>query len=155
MMGLHKNHARTNVADQYGTCADSQVIFADDLDHLYLLAYLRTADHEKAEQCFVAGLSDSVATNQVFLDWARSWARRAVIQNASTKSYPADSISGYDSEDSYLKDFEMHCVLALDDFDWFVLAKSVLERYSDQDTSALLGCTPKQVGEGRARTSAD
>src|ERR1700736_6445445 len=66
----------------YADSDDFQRIFDADMNSLYLLAFLLTADHEKAEQCFVSGLEDAVEGNPVFKEWARSWARRAIIQNA-------------------------------------------------------------------------
>src|SRR5260370_11679704 len=50
--------------------------------NLYWLSFILTADPGKAEQCFVSGLDDCSAGNQVFTEWARSWARRTVIKNA-------------------------------------------------------------------------
>ena len=69
-------------AAAYANSDDFRRIFDEDMNSLYLLAFLLTADREKAEQCFVAGLEDSVEGNPVFKEWARSWARRAIIQNA-------------------------------------------------------------------------
>src|SRR6266436_3362958 len=69
-------------AAAYANSDDFRRIFDDDMNSLYLLAFLLTADREKAEQCFVSGLEDAVEGNPVFKEWARSWARRAIIQNA-------------------------------------------------------------------------
>ena len=66
----------------YASNGDFQRIFHEDMNGLYLLAFLLTADREKAEQCFVSGLEDAVNGNRVFKEWARSWARRVIIQNA-------------------------------------------------------------------------
>src|SRR6201993_4190750 len=57
-------------------------IFVENMNSLYLLAFLLTADHGRAEQAFVSGLEDAVEGNPVFKEWARSWARRAIIRNA-------------------------------------------------------------------------
>lgn len=155
-----KSATVTHDADRYATSDDFQRIFTDDLDRLYLLSFLLTADHEKAEQCFVAGLSNSVEGTQVFREWARSWATRRVIQNAiravRPQSRPAHSrVTGaapfQNCDVSYLRDFEISRLLVLEDFDRFVFVISVLERYTDQDTSALLGCTLQQVREARVR----
>jgi len=64
-------------ATEYATCKDFQQIFKEDMAGLHLLAYLLTADPEKAEQCFVAGLEDSIHGNHVFRQWARAWSKRA------------------------------------------------------------------------------
>ena len=66
----------------YASSDDFCRIFNQEMDGFYLLSFLLTADREKAEQCFVSGLEDSMKGNPVFKEWARSWARRAVIQNA-------------------------------------------------------------------------
>ena len=58
----------------YATCADFCRIFAEDMKNLYLLSLVLTADPLKAEQCFVSGLDDCTISNQVFVEWARSWA---------------------------------------------------------------------------------
>ena len=42
-------------------------------------------------------------------------------------------------------------ILALDDFERFVFVISVLERYSDQDCSVLLGCSRQDVRKTRMR----
>src|SRR5271156_5570600 len=76
----------------YASCTDFRQVFDEDMNSLYQLAFLLTADHEKAEQCFVSGLDDVVKGNPVFKEWARSWARRAVILNAmrAINPRPAD-----------------------------------------------------------------
>jgi hypothetical protein len=52
------------------------------LGSLYLLSLLLTGSHEKAEACFVEGIGESTKENHVFKEWARSWARRTIIQSA-------------------------------------------------------------------------
>src|SRR6202041_3815734 len=66
----------------YASSADFCRIFDEDMNDLYLLSFLLTADREKAEQCFVSGLEDAVEGNPVFKEWARTWARRVIIVNA-------------------------------------------------------------------------
>src|SRR5258708_762714 len=66
----------------YASRADFCRIFEEDMSGLYLLSFLLTADRKKAEQCFVSGLEDAADGNLVFKEWARSWARRAILQNA-------------------------------------------------------------------------
>jgi hypothetical protein len=66
----------------YASSDDFCRIFNQEMDGFYLLSFLLTADREKAEQCFVSGLEDSMKGNPVFKEWACSWARRAVIRNA-------------------------------------------------------------------------
>src|ERR1043166_2019671 len=69
-------------ATEYASCKDFKQIFTEDMVGLPRLAFLLTADHAKAEQCFVAGLEDSIHGNPVFKQWARAWSKRAIIQSA-------------------------------------------------------------------------
>ena len=50
----------------YASRDDFRRVFDEDMNSLYLLSFLLTADHEKAEQCFVSGLEDAVEGNPVF-----------------------------------------------------------------------------------------
>src|SRR6476659_5385435 len=77
----NQQHARER-ATEYATCKDFQQIFTEDMVGLHRLAFLLTADEARAEQCFVAGLEDSIHGNPVFRQWARAWSKRAIIQNA-------------------------------------------------------------------------
>jgi len=146
----------------YASSADFRRVFDEDMSSLYLLSFLLTADHEKAEQCFVSGLDDAVKGNAVFREWARSWARRAIILNAVRviKPRPGDeSGSGpnsclLNSNNKALSDEkpkEIAPVLGLEPFERFVYVITVLERYSDQECSVVLGCKRRDISAVRIR----
>ncbi len=147
----------------YAGCDDFRQVFDEDINTLYQLAFLLTADHEKAEQCFVAGLDDAIKSNPVFKEWARSWARRMVSLNAVRviNPRPADgdhrgrSTSGpADTNGKALSDEqqpEIAAILGLRPFERFAYVITVLERYSDQECSVLLGCTRRDVLAARVR----
>jgi hypothetical protein len=80
-------------ANQYASREDFHRIFSEDTNRLYQLSLLLTRDSVKAEQCFVGGLEDCVTGNSVFREWARSWAKRAIIQNAIRELKPRPSVS--------------------------------------------------------------
>jgi len=148
-------------AAAYANSDDFRRIFDDDMNSLYLLAFLLTADREKAEQCFVSGLEDAVEGNPVFKEWARSWARRAIIQNAVRVINPrpeegngrsrSPSANGNGETLSAELPVEIAAVLGLEPFERFVYVMTVLERYSDQDCSVLLGCARQDVVAARLR----
>jgi hypothetical protein len=150
---------RTTTETPYATNADFCQIFSGEMNGLYLLAFLLTADREKAEQCFVSGLEDAVQGNPVFKEWARSWARRVIIQNAVRliKPQPAErngrsrsgSVNGNDQPAA--QQVEVAAVLALEPFERFVYVMTVLERYSDHECSLLLGCGRRDVIDARTR----
>jgi len=136
----------------YTTSADFCRIFAEDMESLYLLGFLLTADAEKAEQCFVSGIGDCVEGNAVFKEWARSWARRAIVQQAIQLAGPANS-SEITSNRRANAEIEPHmkAILELDTLERFVFVMSVLEGYSFQDCSILLSCSRQAVVNARAR----
>jgi DNA-directed RNA polymerase specialized sigma24 family protein len=148
--------------DGYATDEDFRRVFTEGTDELYQLSFLLTADHHKAEQCFLSGLEDSVKENHVFKEWARSWAKRAIIQNAlrQLKPYPlATSFSlalppnVVPQPSDQDRHFEVDAVVALGDFERFVFVMSVLEHYSEHECSLLLACSAREIREARARAT--
>jgi DNA-directed RNA polymerase specialized sigma24 family protein len=148
-------------AAAYTDSDDFRHIFDENMSSLYLLAFLLTADHGKAEQCFVSGLEDAVGGNPVFKEWAHSWARRVIIQNAVRliKPRPGDG-SGrlrsalVDSDHKTLpaeRHAELSAVLGLEPFERIVYVVTVLEHYSDHECSLLLGCPRRDVLPARTR----
>jgi DNA-directed RNA polymerase specialized sigma24 family protein len=143
----------------YASSDDFRRVFHEETDSLYRLAFLLTADREKAQQCFVSGLEDSVNGSAVFKDWAHLWARRTIIQNAVRAIRPRPmeehAPSSFDSGGTALaaEQAETAAVLQLEPFERFVFVMSVLERYSDLDCSLLLGCARREVIGARIRMS--
>lgn len=150
-----KNHIEKADASQYASIEDFCRLFTKNMDSLYRLAFLLTADRDKAEQCFTAGFEDSVQANWVFQSCAHSWAKRMIVQNAIEELEPqpgaarAARASIGNDVSRYFNDFELYPVLALEDFQRFVFVMSVLERYSDHECSLLLGCVDHDIGEAR------
>lgn len=147
-------------ANQYASREDFRRIFSEDTNGLYQLSLLLTRESVKAEQCFVGGLEDCVTGNSVFRDWARSWAKRAIIQNAIRELKPrlvhsnsrlSETIfPNIDQVSSARREhFEVDEVLRLKDFERFVFVMSVLEHYSEYDCALLLGCSVREIREGR------
>lgn len=127
-------------------------IFAEDMTSLYRLAYLLTGDAEKAESCFRLALNQCLHSVGVFQEWARPWARRAVVQAAIGMMKPARKhfehtaqmfsvTAGQASGSNQL----LEEVVALPAFERFVYVMTVLERFSDQDCKLLLGSTRREI----------
>jgi hypothetical protein len=87
-----RNQDRRNEPNPYATREDFIKVFHEDMNGLYQLSFLLTGDHEKAEKCFVAGIEDCVKENRVFREWARSWAKRIIIENAIRELKPGPSL---------------------------------------------------------------
>jgi len=148
---------RTTRPTPYASGGDFCRVFYSETDGLYLLSFLLTGDREKGERCFVSGLEDSVKGHPVFKEWARSWARRAIIQNAvrviNPRPVEESAPSRFNSSGKTLKvePPEIATVLELAPFERFVFVMSVLEHYSDHECSILLGCSRRDVTAARIR----
>ncbi len=145
----------------YATSTEFCRVFKENMDNMHLLSLLLTADLAKAEECFVSGLEDCVKGSYVFRNWARSWARRTIIQNAvrmvalrpsqSTGTAARSETVNCCLERTPEAHAAITSILGLEDFERFVFVMSVLEGYSDQDCSVLLGCSRQDVREARTR----
>jgi hypothetical protein len=147
---------------RYATSEDFRTLFTEGVSSLFLLSFLLTANPEKADRCFVAGLADCVDGIPVFKEWASSWARSIIVHNAIWMIAPhlgpgrsAASASHSTNEDNFPKtpsqDVSFASVLALEDFERFVFVLSGLEGYTNQNCAALLGARIQDIGEARIR----
>jgi len=137
---------------EYASCKDFKQIFTEDMVGLHRLAFLLTADHAKAEQCFVAGLEDSIHGNPVFRQWARAWSKRAIIQSAIKAIAPTPARHGAlpetaDAQWQNGNDVESVAavVAAWEPFERFVFVMAVLEGYGLRECAALLACPVQDV----------
>ena len=155
-----REQKRITRAGEYATTDDFRRIFDENMSSLYLLAFLLTADHRRAERCFVSGLEEAVGGNPVFKEWAHSWARRVIIQNAVRliKLRPGDGSgrlrsASVDSDTTLPAErhVEVSAVLGLEPFERIVYVMTVLEHYSDHECSLLLGCARRDVLPARTR----
>jgi DNA-directed RNA polymerase specialized sigma24 family protein len=145
---------RTKTVD-YAMRADFCQVFNDQVDSLYTLSLLLTADHGKAEQCFVSGLDDCLQPSPVFREWAQSWARRMVIKNAIRMISPQRSqtrVATANREPLLEANTAVAAITSLPPFDRFVYVLAVLEKYSDRQCAMLLDCTPRQVVDARTQS---
>ena len=141
----------------YASSDDFCRIFHEETGSLYQLSFLLTADCNKAERCFVSGLEDSLNGSRVFKEWARSWARRAIIQNAARVVNPRpmyqNASTSFNSSSRTLSEeqVEIAAILDLAPFERFVFVISVLEHCSEHECSVLLGCSRRDVIAARIR----
>jgi hypothetical protein len=148
-----------NAENQYATSEDFRKILDEDLNRLYQLSFLLTADHQKAERCFVASIENCVNESRVFREWARPWTRRVIVENAIRELKPRPSRSNSCSPPS-LRNQQSSCptghfttdaLLRLEGFERFVFVLCVLERYRENDCTLLLSCSPSQIREACTR----
>jgi hypothetical protein len=153
------NQVRTGEPNPYATREDFIKVLHQEMNGLYQLSFLLTGDHEKAEKCFVAGIEDCVKENRVFREWARSWAKRIIVENAIRELKPRPSLRSTSSVATIFshsqessgsgRHFDVDALLGFGDFERFVFVMSVLERYSHHECALLLGCSVLEIREGR------
>jgi DNA-directed RNA polymerase specialized sigma24 family protein len=146
-------------ATEYATCKDFKQIFTEDMVGLHRLAFLLTADHAKAEQCFVAGLEDSIHGNPVFRQWARAWSKRAIIQSAIKAVGPTPGRRGAipeAAEAHWQNGDDVESIAAVvaswEPFERFVFVMAVLEGYGVRECAALLACPVQDVIAAKSLT---
>jgi DNA-directed RNA polymerase specialized sigma24 family protein len=150
---LRTSQIATHASGPYVLPADFCRLFEKEMDRLYTLAYLLTLDDSAAEVCFVQGLEDATSSNRVFKEWADSWARRMIVQNAIQIVQPRQGDSGSPGGKSSgaMTSPVIEAISGLPAFERFVFVMSVLEHYSDQDCSLLLDCSRGDVIAARTR----
>jgi hypothetical protein len=146
---LSNNPKVANFRADYAKDADFCDIFRNDATPLYLLAFLLTTNHKESEQCFILTVEEAFKEQAVFKEWARSWVRRRLIENAIAMASPALRRSGEKGRHEMPQECEIGAVTKLDAFERFVFVMSILERYSNWDCSLLLRCTVNKVAEAR------
>ena len=123
----------------------------EEMNSLYLFSFLLTADNEIAQHCYISGLGECVEGISVFMDWARSWARRTILKHAIRVIMPAPehmdnlSLISFNRTGTYEKNNLFAAIVALSAFERFVFVMSILEKQSDEDCSILLGCSRRDV----------
>jgi hypothetical protein len=148
---LQPMHLVDERATSYPTVTDFFKTFNEEMRSLYLLAFLLTADHDKAEQCPVSAMGECGEGIGVFMDWARSWTRGAVLKRAIQMIMPApeqaDCVSLVSLKRSAkpAENNPFAAILLLDAFERFVFVMSILEGQSDEQCALLLRCSHRDV----------
>jgi DNA-directed RNA polymerase specialized sigma24 family protein len=131
--------------------------FVKDMKPLYLLAFLLTANHQDAEQCFATAL-EAASEATVFRAWVRPWIRRTLIKVAIHRVLrrPGDNGQTRDSwGDSGAVTSLFKAVAQLGSLERLVFVIVVLERYSIKECSLLLDCTEQATVTARSHALKD
>ena len=146
-----------NFRADYAKHADICDIFRNDTKQLYLLAFLLTANHQESEQCFLSTVEEAFKEQAVFKEWVRSWITRRLIENAIAIVLPASARNGQKRDlwgagrHEAQRGYEIDTVTKLAPFERFVFVMSILERYSNWDSSLLLGCSMTKIAQARMK----
>jgi len=129
---------KIKIADRAGSAnrPDFCRVLEQELKPLYLLAFLLTANHRTAEQCFAATVEQGLNEPAVLKDWVRFHIKRTLIKNAIAILSPPSAV-GNEKRDSWsggrhkaLGDYQIDALTRLPPLERFVFVMSVLERYS-------------------------
>jgi hypothetical protein len=129
----------------------SYACVTEEMQSLYLLSFLLTADHDKAEQCLVSAIEECPEGIWIFMDWRRLWTRRAIIKHAIQLIVPApehaDDVSriSLTGPARWADNIPFATILLLDAFERFVFVMSILEGQSDEECAILLRCSRRDV----------
>lgn len=146
-----------NFRAAYATDEDFCRLFHSDMNQLYLLAFLLTANHHEAEQCFVRIVNEAAQNRAVFRKSVLSWTKRCLIKTA-IRSVFRESRAGKPTHDQWWEEKSekgvtaaINAITQLPPVDRFLLVMSVLEGYSPKECSLLLDYPPEAVIKARRR----
>jgi hypothetical protein len=147
---LQTMHFVEERATPYATVNDFLRTFNEEMHSLYLLSFLLTADHDKAEQCLVSAIGACVDGIGVFTDWARLWTRRSVLKHAIQMIKPApehtdQAFISLKRSAALVENNPFAAILLLEPFERFVFVMSILEEQSDEECAILLRCSRRDV----------
>jgi hypothetical protein len=140
-------------ATPYRTVADFLRAFNEEMHSLYLLSFLLTADHDKAEQCLVSAMGECVDGIGFLMEG--EWTRAAVLKHAIQMIEPAPEHVGGVSFVTLKRSATppgnnpFAAILLLDAFERFVFVMSILEEQSDEECAILLRCSRRDVTMAR------
>ncbi len=132
-------------------------IFLDQMNCLYLLSFLVTADRQVAETCFSKALNEYVEARGGFLEWAKQDGRRAVLRHAVQIVRPvpkrAYNWSFYGNAKPLVSATRQPfaAITSLNAFERFVFVMSVIEALSQEECAARLNCSIEEVAIGHER----
>lgn len=130
--------------------------FVKDMKPLYLLAFLLTANHQDAEQCFATVL-EAASEAMVFRGSVRSWIRQTLIKVAIHRVLRrlGDNGQTRDSWEDSVARISFNAVAHLASLERLVFVIAVLERYSVKECSLLLDCSEQAIVTARLRALKD
>ncbi len=143
-----------NFRSTYATYADFCKAFESEMDRLYLLAFLLTANHKLAEGCFLRVLEEVPMDNTMLKPCVSTWVRRRLAECALGSVFEQPFRPDIRREgwfENINAGMYVDAVAQLDDLERFVLVLAVLEGYSSQECSLLLGCNLRTDSGAKAR----
>jgi hypothetical protein len=160
---LSRNQVKSSSPNEHATADDFQRLFASESVDLFRLAFLLTADAEKAEHCLILTMHQCLACDSVARDRLLVWTRDALIRNGievvtGVSACPLPNRSRHQPlltihrQDSAIDESnESAGILQLSDFDRLVYVICVLERCETWDCAILLDASRQEIRDARYR----
>ncbi|MBV8672517.1 MAG: hypothetical protein JOZ33_03700 [Acidobacteriaceae bacterium] len=130
-------------------------LISGEMNVLYVLSFLLTADKEKAERCLEQALDEFIEGTDDFIDWARTRGRDAVLEHAFVTVKPAP-LKGEDEMDfsdglfSSPREHLFGAIAGLPAFERFVFVMTTIYGKSDPECAKFLGAARWKVAVARA-----
>ena len=154
-MFLPRKPETANFRADHAKISDFCAVLERDTKPFYLFAFLLTANHKEAEQCFCSALQEGCEENTVFKAHIESWIKRCMLKKAigivfSRAANTDEQRDHWSVGTGQLRASNMvTAVTSLAGLERFVFVMSVLEKYSLWDCSLLLKCTVATVEQSR------
>ncbi|HLY98355.1 MAG TPA: hypothetical protein VKT33_04745 [Candidatus Angelobacter sp.] len=150
----HFQQKQTGFRGDYKNCNGICEMSANDMKQLYLLAFLLTANHQKAEQCFLRAFEEFPNNPTTFGEMFQAWMRRTLIQGAVHNVFPQLRHGDQKRDRWWVEHGDadialINPVTKLAPLERFVFVMSVLEGYSMQECSVMLECTLPMVAAAK------
>ena len=146
----------------YATVDDIQRLFAAAMNDLFCLAFLLTADADRAEDCLVRSIRECLKNKYILKERLPAWIRDTIVRNGinivmdiggrSLSDTPRDSIPLVpESSQAILRATDYSAgILELNTLDRLVYVICILECYTGRQCALLLGRSREKVREARS-----
>jgi DNA-directed RNA polymerase specialized sigma24 family protein len=150
LYGKGSQPVRTETATRTTFCK----ILKQEMEPLYLLALLLTADPQLAEECFLATVEETFEDVTVFNDWALAWIKHGIVKHAVRRIFREPSRTGVAGVVwSFKGDGErtspIDCLIQLSPLERFVFIMTSLEGYSLRKCAALLNRSMDELSHAK------
>jgi hypothetical protein len=138
----------------YGAPGEYAEVLVEQMNSLYLLSFLVTADRQLAEICFSGAMDEYVRGRTTFTAWVKKDGRLAVLRHAVQiiRPVPKQAYSWSLPEIAPPLIAAAHqpfaAITSLSAFERFVFVMSVFEGLTDEECGSILNCSMEEVAIG-------
>lgn len=150
----------------YATVDDMQKLFAAAMNDLFCLAFLLTANADRAEDCLVRSIRECLKSKYILKERLPAWIRDTIVRNGINIVKDVEGLSFGDtardsiplvpeSSQAVIRATDYSAgILELNNLDRLVYVICILERYTGRQCALLLGRSCEKVREARTQALA-